>query len=896
MFDLDDEIRKWKRSLLKHEVFEDGLLAEIELHLRDAYEEGCLSGLDEASAFQAAVDQVGPADRIASEHGKNRAVEMNRRAPFRPGRFLSGLGWSYIKSALRAVRRGRGLAVINIAGLSIGLAAFTLILLFVQYEFRYEKHHVNAGLIYRLIIEQNLGGRVFRTQTSPVPLAEAIRAGLPEVEDFTRFFPRGRIIVGRGDRRFVEEGFNFCDPGALRMFTYPLIKGSQEKALAGSSSAVITAAVARKYFGDENPIGQTLNLDFGTSVDVTVTGVIADHPPTTDFAPKILCPLELLRAVRPNSETFFDNWYSNQIFSYILVRKGQDLATLERKIIALIRPHLEEGEKKKVLLESLATAHLRPLDPPEGGGIGKVLTIFLVCGILVLVTACINFMNLATARSAARAREVGLRKVVGATRRQLIRQFLGESLAYAIVSLAVAVMIAILALPLLNRLTGQFIAQSDLGRSGAIPILLGAAVLAGLLSGSYPALYLSGLKPVRVLKNRPGERGAKGAPLRKVLVVVQFTISIILIISALIFGRQLRYIQNKPLGFEKDRILVLRVPSGPAVRDLAPLKAALRRDPRIADVSGSEQLPSSIGMYNDVTWDGAGPDEKIELMFNRVDCDFLDTFGIKLIAGRNFSPEFPGDSADGATAQSARGIILNEEAVRRMGWSDAVGRQVIQDYPDGRTYMKVVGVVGDFHFASLRTAIQPMNFFLSTRQNRFVSIKIQGEDLPGAVGFVESAWKNLYPDFPLDSFFLDTVFDRYYRSEQRQRELFGVLSLLAVFIASLGLFGLAAHAAEQRTKEIGIRKTLGASTTGIVRLLSWEFTRWVLAANLLAWPAAYLFLYRWLQGFAYRIELSAQLEWFMLAGCLSLIIAWLTVGAQAVKAASANPVRSLRYE
>jgi putative ABC transport system permease protein len=896
MFDLDNEIRKWKRSLLKHEVFEDGFLAEIELHLRDAYEEGRLSGLDDASAFLAAVNQIGPADRIASEHGKNRAVEMNRRSPFRPGRFFSGLGWSYVKSALRAVRRGKGLAVINIAGLSIGLAAFILILLFVQYEFRYEKHHVNAGLIYRLIIEQNLGGRVFRTQTSPVPLAEAIRAGLPEVEDFTRFFPRGWIIVARGDRRFVEEGFNFCDPGALRMFTYPLIKGSHEKALAGSSSAVITAAVARKYFGDEEPIGKTLTLDFGTKVDVTVTGVMADHPPTTDFAPKILCPLELLRAVRPNPETFFDNWYSNQIFSYILVRKGQDSATLERKIIALIRPHLEEGEKKKVLLELLATAHLRPLDPPDGGGIRKVLTIFLVCGILVLVTACINFMNLATARSAARAREVGLRKVVGAARPQLIRQFLGESLACAIASLAVAIVIAILALPLLNRITRQFVTQADLGRSGAIPILLGAAALAGLLSGSYPALYLSGLKPVRVLKNRLGEGGAKGAPLRKVLVVVQFTISIILIISTLIFGRQLRYIQDKPLGFEKDRILVLRVPSGPAYRDLAPLKAALRRDPRIAGVSGSEQLPSSIGMYNDVTWDGAGPDEKIELMFNRVDYDFLDTFGIKLIAGRNFSPEFPGDSADGATAQSARGIILNEEAARRMGWSDAVGRQVIEDYPDGRTYMKVVGVVGDFHFASLRTAIQPMNFFLSTRQNRFVSIKIQGEDLPGAVGFVESAWKNLYPDLPVDSFFLDTVFDRYYRSEQRQRELFGVLSLLAVFIACLGLFGLAAHAAEQRTKEIGIRKTLGASTPGIIRLLSWEFTRWVLAANLLAWPAAYLFLYRWLQGFAYRIELSGQLGWFALAGGLSLIVAWLTIGVQAVRAASANPVHSLRYE
>jgi putative ABC transport system permease protein len=896
MFDLEQEIKKWKRSLLKQDAFEDGLLAEIELHLRDAYDEGRSAGLDEASAFRAAVAQVGPADRIASEHCKNREVRLNRRAPLRPGRFMSGLAWSYVKSALRAVRRSKGLAVINIAGLSIGLAAFTLILLFVQYEHRYEKHHVNAGRIYRLIIEQNLGDRVFRASNSPVPLAEALRREVPEVEDFARFFPRGRIIVARGERRFVEEGFCFTDPGALRMFSYPLLKGSAENALANNSSAVITASMAAKYFGDEEPMGQTLTLDFGAKVDVIVTGVMADHPPTTDFAPQILAPLELFRSVHPNPDGFFNNWVSNQIRSYILVPETHDTAALEEKIMTVFRPHFSEGDRRAVLLEQLATAHLRPLDADGGGGGVRTLTIFLLCGILVLATACINFMNLATARSAGRAREVGLRKVVGAGRPQLIRQFLGESLIYAIVSLVIAIGIAILALPLLNSLTGQFLTQADFGRSGAIPILLGTAVLSGLMAGSYPALYLSGLKPVRVLKSRLGDRGAKGAPLRKILVVAQFAISIILIISTLIFGRQLRYIQDKSLGFAKDRILVLRTSSGPVVRDIAPLKTALLQDPRIAGVSGSEQLPSSIGMYNNVTWDGAGPEEKVELMFNRIDYDFLDTFGIELVAGRNFSPEFATDAADGGDPQSARSIILNEEAVRRMGWADPVGRQVIEVSYDERAYMTVVGVVKDFHYTSLRSAIRPMNFFLNTTFNRFVSVKIRSNDLPGTVGFVEAAWKRLYPDLPFDSFFLDTVFDRYYQSEERQRELFGVLSLLAVFIASLGLFGLAAHAAEQRTKEIGIRKVLGASTPGIVRLLSWEFTRWVLAANLLAWPAAYLFLNRWLQGFAYRIELSAQLGWFVFAAGLSLIVAWLTVGVQALKAAATNPVRSLRYE
>jgi len=897
MFDLETEIRKWKGSLLGQEVIEDGLLAEIESHLRDAVDEGRSAGLDEASAFRAAVDRVGPADRIASELRKNRRLANERRSPFRLGRFMPALVHSYVKSALRAVRRGKGLATINVAGLSVGLAAFTLVLLFVQYEFRYEKHHVNAGRIYRLIIEQNLGDRTFRVWNSPVPLAEAVKAGLPEVEDFARFFRRARITVTRGDRNFVEEGFNLCDPGALRMFTYPLLKGSPDKALAANSSAVVTEAAARKYFGDEDPIGQTLTLDFGARVDVTVTGVMADHPPTTDFAPQMLCPLGLLREIIPNPATFFDDWASNQITSYVLVRPGQDPAALEEKIIAMIRPRLEEGNRKKVLLESLATAHLQPLYSPDGGvGRTRTLAIFVLCGVLVLLTACINFMNLATARSASRAREVGLRKVVGAGRSDLVRQFLGESLIYAFASLAVAIVLAILAIPLLNSLTGQSVRPADLGRSEAVLILLGAAIVTGLLSGSYPAFYLSRLRPVGVFKTRLGDGGAKGAPLRKVLVLAQFTISIILIVSTLIFGRQLRYVQDKPLGFEKDRILVLRTAAGPVTRDIAPLRAALLSDPRIAGVCGSEQLPSSIGMYNDVTWEGAGPDEKIELMFNRIDYDFLDTYGIRLVAGRNFSPQFPGDAADGSTPQSARGIILNEEAVRRMGWTDPVGRKVTLDYGDSRTYLTVVGVVGDFHFTSLHSAIQPMNFFLSTRINRFISVRIGGGDLREAVGSVEAAWKRLYPNLPFESFFLDSFFDRYYRSDNQQRGLFGILSLIAVFIACLGLFGLAAHAAEQRTKEIGIRKALGASTTGIVRLLSWELIRWVLVANLLAWPVAYLFLNGWLRGFAYRIDLAAQWVWFVCAAALSLAVAWLTVGFQAVKAAAAKPVKSLRYE
>jgi putative ABC transport system permease protein len=801
-------------------------------------------------------------------------------------------------TTLRNLAKHKGYSFLNIAGLSVGLAMFILILLFVGYEFRYEKHHRNADRIYRLIIEQNLGDRIFMASSSPVPLAEALKRELPEVEEFARFFSWGRALVARDERRFNEEGFTFADPGALTMFTYPMLKGNAANALTASYSAVITSSIAKKYFGDEDPIGQTLSVDWNGEFDVTVTGVIGDHPPTTDFAPQILVSMATMAPLISGSnfgDGFFNNWVSQMLRAYILLPERHDVREMEAKIMSVFRPHMTEGDRRVVKLERLADAHLHPL---ASGGTGDIRTlrIFLACGILVLLTACINFMNLATARSARRAKEVGLRKVVGAARGQLIRQFIVESLLYSSFSLVLGLGIAILGIPLLNRLTGQLVSVSDLGRDGVVPILLGVTILTGLVSGSYPALYLSGLKPVRVLKGTLKNRGSKGSLFRKLLVVAQFTISVILIISAMIFGRQLRYIHDKPLGFDKDQVLVLRTNSGPVVGDLAPLRTALLQDPRILGVTGSEQLPSSIGMYNNITWEGAAPGEKIEIMFNRIDYDFLETYGIGLVAGRNFSPEFPGDLQTGENPQSPRGVLLNEEAVRRMGWSDPVGKRVIHVFGDDRAYWTVVGVVKNFHFTSLRNAIRPMNFFLSTRINRYVSVKLGGQDLPGTLGFVEATWKRLYPELPFDFYFLDSVFDRLYRSEVRQRQLFGALSGLAVFIACLGLFGLAAYAAEQRTKEIGIRKVLGASTPGIVRLLSGEFTRLVLAANLLAWPVAYLAMNRWLGGFAYRIEIASQLGWFLLAGVLSVVVAWLTVGFQAVKAAMADPVRSLRYE
>ncbi len=800
---------------------------------------------------------------------------------------------NYLKTTLRNLKKHKGYSLLNLAGLSVGMACFILILLFIQYEFRYEKHHVNARRIYRINVEQDLGDRVFRTRSSPVPLSEALSQELPEVVEFTRFYSPGRALVSQGEHSFYEDNFVFVDPGVLRMFTFPMVSGDPERALSDALSAVITEEIAEKYFGHEDPMGRTLTLDFGSKFDVTVTGVIKNHPTTTNLAPDILAPFVTMGELMPNADGFLQNWLSQQIQSYIMLPESHSVPEMEAKIMGVFGRHVREDDHRALKLEQLARSHLFS-NVSDTGDI-RTLYIFLACGILVLITACINFMNLSTARAANRAKEIGLRKVVGAARRQLIRQFMGESMIYAGLALVLALVFVFPGIPLLNRLTGQFVAFADLGSLPTILLLLGITALTGVLSGSYPALLLSGIQPGHVLKGRL-TGGARGALFRKILVVTQFSISIILIICTMIFGRQLHYIHSRDLGFQKDRIVVIRAQAGEVMRNLEPLRAALLQNPRIGGVTGSLMLPSSIGMYNNVTWDGAVKDEQIELIHNTVDYDFLDTYEIELLAGRNFSPEFPTDVRGGRNPASAGAVILNEEAVRRFGWSDPVGKKVIQVYGELKIYYTVIGVIKDFHFSSLRSAIRPMNFFLSSTSNRNVSVKLQTEDLPGTLAFIESTWKNLYPQLPFEHYFLDSVFERRYRSEERQRQLFGYLSGLAVFIACLGLFGLAAYAAEQRTKEIGIRKVLGASSSGIVLLLSREFTRWVLAANLLAWPVAYWAMDRWLQGFAYRIPLLPQIGWFLLAAVLSMLIAWLTVGFQAVKAALANPIKSLRYE
>ncbi|MDH5706771.1 MAG: ABC transporter permease, partial [Candidatus Aminicenantes bacterium] len=799
---------------------------------------------------------------------------------------------NYLKITLRNLRRQKGYAFINIAGLSVGIACVLLIILVVQYEFKYESHHENAGRIYRINVEHAQLERTFRSTYSPVPLAPAMYEEVPEVTHFARMAELRQIQVAHEDRKFYEENVRFVDPGILEMYTFPLVSGNKETALIDPNSVVITEEMAVKYFGKEDPLGKTLVLL--NSISLKVTGVMKNHPRYTNIRPDFLVPIEKIRALA--GDDFFQNWLSQQLASYVMLAEGHSAKDVEAKIQDAFNSHVRADDGRVLTLDQLRRMHLFSDTAPTGNI--SSLYILLAVGGLILLAACINFMNLATARSAKRAKEVGLRKVVGAGRHQLIRQFMGESMFYTAISMVFALVLARAFLPALNSLTGQAVEFGDIFQKPILAGMVGIYLLVGFLSGSYPALFLSGVQPTKILRST-SESGTQGVLFRKILVVVQFAISIILIISTLIFGRQLNFLLNKSLGFEKDGIVAIRNDRSTFRQDLQPLKSELLSDPRILGVTGSLMLPSSIGMYNTVTWEGATDNQEITIIHNRVDYDFLDTFEIELVAGRNFSPEFPGDTNAGSDAsgpENSRSIIINQEAARQFGWEDPIGKRVIQVYGAERYYYNVVGVIRDFHFSSLRQSIQPLKLFLSTENNRYVSVKIRMEGLTSTLKFIEEAWMRVFPEAPFEYFFLDQVLEQRYQSEASLKRLFVYFSGLAVFIGCLGLLGLASYAAERRSKEIGIRKVLGASSPQLVMLLSKEFTRWVVVANVFAWPVAYFALRSWLRGYAYRISLNAQLGFFVLAGAVALAIALLTVAFQAVKAALSDPVKTLKYE
>jgi putative ABC transport system permease protein len=770
---------------------------------------------------------------------------------------------NYLKIAFRVIKKHKGYSFINIAGLAVGIASCVLILLWVQDELSYDTFHKNYKELYRTVL--NVEGQWY--SSSPWALAPILKSEYPEVLAATRY-RNNTLLVTYGDKSFNEQ-FAFVDPDFFEIFTFPLIQGDSTNPFPTLYSVVITERTAARYFGREDPIGKAVTLNDRTKF--SVTGVIENVPSNSSLQFDILAPVKIF------GEETLNSW-ALESGSFLLLQKNASPDSLGEKIAGITMEHDKRTDQTvTTYIRPLSRMHLYPLN---GGGNIIYIYIFSTIAIFILLIACINFMNLATARGSTRAKEVGMRKVVGARRDHVIKQFFGESLLLSFIALILAIGLVALFLPGFNNLAQKDL-RLDLGGNLSFLLgLIGITLFTGMISGSYPALFLSAFHPVKVIKGSYSGSSAKPL-LRKSLVVIQFTIAIVLIIGTLIMSRQLNYIRNKELGFNRQQVISL--PMNPGLRETyESFKNELLQHSAVMSVTSATSRPTQVGNINPVYWEGRGPEQYETMNFIACDYDYIKTFEMEIVQGRDFSRDFPTD---------LQNYIVNEEAVKFMGLEDPVGKL----FSIWENKGQIIGVVKNFHSRSLHNEIVPVCITLN--QNwapNYVFVRLKPDNISQALGEVEEIWKKFSPHFPFAYQFLDEVFEEQYRTDQRTGAIFKYFAILAVFISCLGIFGLSAFTAEQRTKEIGIRKVLGASISGIVSLVSKEFIILLALANAIAWPAAYFLTKRLLDNYAYRTNITVWI--FLTAGALALVIALFSVSFQALKAARTDPARALRYE
>ena len=805
---------------------------------------------------------------------------------------------NYLTIAFRNLFRQKVYSFVNIAGLAIGIGTCVLILSFVRFELSYDTYHEKADRIYRVAQERiAVDGQVMPTATSPPPLAPALRAEFPEVVQAARFI-RGSSVIFHENNRF-QESILFGDASVLEVFDFPLIKGDRHTALRSPYSVVLTERAARKYFGTKDPMGQVLT--FVTPVvqnHYTVTGIIREVPRNSHFRFEILASYASLHE-RGATSAILKNWLSNPLlYTYLVLSERYSPQELEDKFPAFAKKYMgevlsERGMGVRFFLQPITRIHLYSNLSHEIEPNSDIVHVYIFAALacFVLLIACINFMNLSTARSAARAKEVGIRKVVGAYRLQLIRQFIGESALLAFIALLFAVSLVELSLPLFNRLISQQLVVEYTSIS-AILGLAGVALVTGIVAGSYPAFFLSAFQPVTVLKGTR-QAGLQTSRIRQLLVVVQFAISIALITGTSVIYAQMAYVKDKDLGFERANVISLPLFRHRDLRaKYEAIKADFLQSPDLLSCALSSRVPvptRSTGFpLRRRPVHPEGVQGEMQVPGYAVDHDFIKTLGIEIVEGRDFSKDFSTDESDA--------VVVNETAVVHFGWGspkEALGKELVLTFRESRP-RTVIGVVKDFHVQSLYQQIEPMFLHISPSGGYYFLVRIRSNRSSDALSFLKEKWETYVPYSPFEYAFLDDYFERQYRADEQRGKMLGGLTALAICIACLGLFGLASYIAEQRTKEVGIRKVLGASVANIVLLFTKDFVKPVVLANLLAWPVAYYAMSGWLHNFAYRIDLS--IGFFLLSGVLTLMIALLTVGWQAVRTAGANPVDSLRSE
>ncbi|MBN2357429.1 ABC transporter permease [candidate division KSB1 bacterium] len=798
---------------------------------------------------------------------------------------------NYFLVALRNLKKYKGYSFINIVGLAIGMACCILILLNVQDELSFDRFHANAETLYRVEQDQFYSGEPYHVNVTPFPMAPALKAEIPEVAEATRVVWSGGVLFRHEEKMFFERNLLYVDPGFLNMFTFPLLQGDVHSALKEPFSVVITREIAEKYFGDQDPVHKVLQLDH--TYQLTVTAVLAEVPKNSLLQFDILIPYEVARlAGRTNEEA----WGSNSILTFVQLHDRSSVQAVNEKITELrhrrVRASILDNPERLQRFDSARRTQFMLNPVPRirlyghfgyGRPMGDIqyVYIFSVIALFVLVIACINFMNLATARSAGRAREIGLRKVVGASKGRIIRQFFSESILLALLALLLAVALVILLLPVFNHISGKELSTGFLLRGHILLGIFVIALLTGMVSGSYPALFLASFQPVKVLQGR-FKSGAKSTVLRRILVVAQFSLSIFLMIGTGIVYSQLQYMREKKLGLDKEHVMYIQM-RGDIRHSYQAFKDELLKDTKILGVTAGSHRPTFIGSNSaGVDWDGKDPQQRILIGTSVVDYDFIETMKIELLEGRSFSRQFATDTSEA--------FLVNEEVVKIMGVESAVGKRFSFMGRDGR----IIGVMKNFHFKPVRDVIEPLAFALSPRNTFYILIRLSPGEINEALQFVESTWARVIPNYPFDYRFLDEDFDATYRQEERITSLLKYFAAFAILIACLGLLGLASFTAEQRTREVGVRKVFGASLADIFILMSKEFIRWVLIANLIAWPLAFWVMRNWLQSFAYRIDI----HWFvfLLSAMIALAVAILTVSYQAISVALSNPAKALKYE
>jgi putative ABC transport system permease protein len=907
MFDLERAIQQWKKALNKNSALEDGYKEELENHLRDKIDYLVSRGSSEEEAFEEAAKKIGEANIIGSEYFKTDTRHINGCPPWQKRRWLPLLFSNYLRIGLRKLKRQKIYSLINIAGLAVGLACCAVIILYVKNELSYDAFHKDADRIYRVAVHRiNIVGE-FRFVATPAPLGPELRRSYPQVEQAVRVVPpyenASHVLVVKGEKRYFETRIWFADEDIFELFHMPFIRGNPQTALTHPNAVVITEGMANKYFGEDVALGKTLQIeiDYDTGSvelqDYEVTGVIKNAPANTHLKYDMFLSMATMRS---NLSSFEEDWLNPKTkYTYVKLAAGTDVANFEEQIQRIsqvvLQKYSEETNRKmdlyELFLQPVTRIHMyshlmREIEPP---GNWYYLYIYSIIAFLILLIGCMNFINLSAALSTTRTKEVGLRKVVGAQRRQLVWQFLGESFLITFVAFILAFGLIFLLLFPFNQMAGTELTMAGLTQPVVLLSLLGLLLFVSIGSGIYPALILTAFNPVSVLQGKLAPV-SRGALTQKILVVGQFAISIFLVICALTVFKQLQFMKGRALGFDLEQKLVLRVKSNmPHLRrDYEAIKNDFLRNSSIFGATVSSSVPgdrTNSGYYltpRPEDFKGA-PFVKVITM----DYDFIPEYGIKMVAGRSFQRGVGNDEREA--------YLINLAAVKELGFSspeEALGKNFMASYH--RINKRIIGVSDDFHYRGMQEVVEPLIMDIENSLFEVITLSIRVENMNNLMRFVRSTWDDHFPGVPFEYSFLDESFDREYRYEEQMGRLLGIITTLGLFIACLGIFGLASFFTQFRKKEIGIRKVLGASTSDIVAMLSKKFVLLILISVVVASPIALFSMNKWLQDFAYRIHMPPAVFLVAAGGALALAVA--TVSIQGIRAAVANPSQSLRNE